>query len=82
MVGTRWDAAFSRCPGRTGRTEAVLGWLVPAGMQHPLDAPAGPAPLPPPDGPVDTDGHENDGEQESAEDAAQQHCGEKRKNIN
>lgn len=39
--------------------------------------PAGPAPLSPPDGPVDTDGHEDDGEQQSAEDAAQQHCGGK-----
>lgn len=54
----------------------------PGGMQHSLDAPAGPAPLPPPDGPVHTDGHEDDGEQERAEDAAQQHCGGKRKNIN
>lgn len=37
--------------------------------------PPGPARLPPPDRLVDADGHEDDGEQQGAEDAAQQHCG-------
>lgn len=34
----------------------------------------GTRPLPPADGFVDADGHEDDGEQQGAEDAAQQHC--------
>lgn len=36
--------------------------------------PSGSATLPPPDRLVDTDSHEDDGEEQSTEDAAQQHC--------
>lgn len=60
----RKAAAVTPSGTHAGRLRVSVGGSVRAGTR----------PLPPADGFVDADGHEDDGEQQGAEDAAQQHC--------